>query len=379
MYAIATDNAANVVASVRISGHVHIPCFAHTINLIVRDGIQQILDLQKKIKKIVEYFHRSSQAAAKLISTQAQMNPNSTPLKLIKDIQTRWNSTYFMFERVVALCEPLAATVAVLHNPVELPTEEEWIILKDFCHILKPFEAVTVEMSSEKHVTLSKVILIIKGLLSSLNKIKGSLKSQTGAKLLDCLVAGITSRFGNPETNITMGKATFLDPRFKTKAFKIEDCLRRVKEELQEEIINLIKKSESEAPNITETEIGSLQPSKDDEHSEDNIIWEDFDRVVKTSKTTQISPTAIAIAELRMYCEEINLDRKKDPLTWWADRQKIYPWLSKLAKKHLCIVATSVPCERVFSKAGQVVTERRNRLKGKNVEQILFLHCNRDL
>lgn len=80
-----------------------------------------------------------------------------------------------------------------------------------------------------------------------------------------------------------------------------------------------------------------------------------------------------------MYSEEINLDRKKDPLIWWADRQKIYPWLSKLAKKHLCIVATSVPCERVFSKAGQVVTERRNRLKDKNVEQILFLHCNRDL
>lgn len=200
------------------------------------------------------------------------MNPNSTPLKLIKDIQTRWNSTYFMFERVVTLCEPLTATIAVLHNPVDLPTEEEWTILKDACHILKPFEAVTVEMSSEKQVTLSKVLLIVKGLLSSLNKIKVGLKSQKGAKLLDCLVTGITSRFRNPETNNTLGKATFLDPRFKTKAFRNEDCLIKMKEEIQEEIVSLIKIIEREAPNITETETGSLQPSND-ETSENDLIW----------------------------------------------------------------------------------------------------------
>lgn len=85
------------------------------------------------------------------------------------------------------------------------------------------------------------------------------------------------------------------------------------------------------------------------------------------------------MAELRMYLDDAILHRKEDPLIWWKDRQKIYPWLSILARKYLSIVATSVPCERIFSKAGQVITERRNRLKSTNVEKILFLHCNKNI
>lgn len=112
----------------------------------------------------------------------------------------------------------------------------------------------------------------------------------------------------------------------------------------------------------------------------DDPIWQDFDRAVKNSfSTTNSNPTATAMAELRMYLDDAILNRKEDPLIWWKDRQKTYPWLSILARKYLSIVATSVPCERIFSKAGQVITERRNRLKSTNVEKILFLHCNKNI
>ncbi|CAG9840967.1 unnamed protein product [Diabrotica balteata] len=246
VYAITTDNAANIIAAVKITGWVHIPCFAHTINLIVRNGLVHIEELQKKVKKIVEHFHRSSQATAKFFETQSQMNPNATPLKLINDVQTRWNSTYYMLERVVKLCNPLAATVAVLHNPVSLPTEEEWLLLQEFCKILKPFEVVTVEMSSEKQITLSKVILIIKGVISSLERIRVQITSQLGRDLIHSLLASITTRFGNPENNTIMGKPSFLDPRFKSKGLNNDDCLKKVKERLQEELVGLIKKSQQD-------------------------------------------------------------------------------------------------------------------------------------
>lgn len=46
------------------------------------------------------------------------------------------------------------------------------------------------------------------------------------------------------------------------------------------------------------------------------------------------------------------------------------------AKKILCTPATSVPSERIFSKAGIVVSDRRSRIKPKNVDMLIFLNQN---
>jgi hypothetical protein len=43
-------------------------------------------------------------------------------------------------------------------------------------------------------------------------------------------------------------------------------------------------------------------------------------------------------------------------------------------RKFLCIPATSVPSEQLFSKAGERISARRNRLDGKNVNMLLFLN-----
>ena len=68
------------------------------------------------------------------------------------------------------------------------------------------------------------------------------------------------------------------------------------------------------------------------------------------------------------------INRKEDPLEWWRKHEAHLPRLSKLAKKYLAIPATSVPSERVFSKAGELVSARRANLKPKNVDMILFLN-----
>ncbi|KYN07565.1 Zinc finger BED domain-containing protein 1, partial [Cyphomyrmex costatus] len=62
-----------------------------------------------------------------------------------------------------------------------------------------------------------------------------------------------------------------------------------------------------------------------------------------------------------------------DPIDYWCNKS-IYPSLTLIAKKYLLIVATSVPSERIFLKAGNIVTENRNRLSPKHLQEILFLN-----
>ena len=50
--------------------------------------------------------------------------------------------------------------------------------------------------------------------------------------------------------------------------------------------------------------------------------------------------------------------------------------LRKLAKKFLTIPATSTPSERLFSKAGELINQRRSMLSDKNINMTLFLNKN---
>lgn len=108
----------------------------------------------------------------------------------------------------------------------------------------------------------------------------------------------------------------------------------------------------------------------------DDPIWGHFKNKVASIRapTSDTSSTL----EMRKYCESPLAPLDSDPLLWWKTRELIFPNLSKIAKKKLSVVATSVPSERAFSKAGQLVSDRRSRLKAKNVKEILFLNSNLD-
>ena len=48
-----------------------------------------------------------------------------------------------------------------------------------------------------------------------------------------------------------------------------------------------------------------------------------------------------------------------DPLKWWKLHSELYPMLLQVAKKYLCIPATSTVSEQLFSRSGRKVTPMR--------------------
>ena len=87
--------------------------------------------------------------------------------------------------------------------------------------------------------------------------------------------------------------------------------------------------------------------------------------------------------ELHMYVTEKNskknfiITQNTDPLEYWRKHGiHTFPNLAKVARQVLCVPASSISSERLFSEAGTIFDDRRNRLLPKTGEKTLFLHHN---
>ena len=94
--------------------------------------------------------------------------------------------------------------------------------------------------------------------------------------------------------------------------------------------------------------------------------------IVKEEKGSK-SPLERATDEINRYKELPQINVAKNPLKWWKDNSIYFPLLSNLVKSRLCIPATSVPSERIFSTAGDIVTAQRATLSSDMVDKLIFL------
>jgi len=365
--AVVTDNAANIKTAIRKCNWRWLSCFAHSINLTVQSSLKCIDSTLTKVKSIVQYFKKSSHALAKLNDYQKQIG--SPILKLKQDCPTRWNSTYDMINRIISIKDPIIATLAVLGNPeLNCLNPQDWIILENARDILKIFYEVTTEISAEKYVTLSKEIIFIKTLNKFVSKCINTNTlpkeiNSMGQVLKDELLA----RFGNIEESQLITQATLLDPRFKKCAFSNENHYNTAVDFLKTKAQSIILESDEPIHQQIATTTSTSNSS--------SALWKEFDETVVNLIGGSNSSVA-GIIEVDKYLNEPLISRAENPLVWWAERKKVYPRLYTLVKRRLCIMATSVPCERIFSKAGQVVSERRSQLSTSKISQILFLNHN---
>ena len=80
--------------------------------------------------------------------------------------------------------------------------------------------------------------------------------------------------------------------------------------------------------------------------------------------------------EILSYRNGIPIPLNSSPLEWWKVNAYAYPLLAPLAKAYLCIPATSVPSERVFSTAGDIVCAQRSLITPEHVDMLVFLKKN---
>ena len=361
---IVTDNASNMLAAARMTGWRHVPCFAHSLNLIVQEAIEndeELSELRQKCRNIVTYFKQSIKARDKLSEVQKQMGGDEK--KLIRDVVTRWNSSYYMFQSLIEEYQAVNDTFCFLDHSQLCLSSSEIDALKDACKMLQHFERATREISADKYLSISKVIPLAR----SLQRATIQCSSSRG-RLKDELVRSMAKRFTGLESHYSLAVSTLLDPRFKKIGFGDPSAYNNTVQRLTAEVAAIV----ATGTQGSSSESRSSTPTTENMVPETDELWSFIDDSVAA---TQSRPsTSDAKVMIRTYTEHPNLARKEDPLKWWAENEKCFPFLASHAKKFFSIPATSVPSERLFSKAGEITVSKRNRVKSKNVNMLLFLN-----
>lgn len=404
---LVSDNAATMLKASELLRVTHLPCFAHTLNLTVTDGLEprkgsgeeklghshneeisseedNLRNLLQKCRNIVRFFKKSTLAMDHLMKEQEKLN--KTPLKPIQDVCTRWNSTLYMLERLLHLHNDNCLTIALSNsaNAPEILNFSDISTIKEIVAVLKPFEEATKQVSVDKYVTVSIIIPIVVGIQTSLQNVGTGLTCNIAKYLHSKLIASVIKRLFSYETRTVPRVATLLDPRFKKHAFRNSENASQAHIYTQKELANFMQKTKllSNAgldDKGVENEPDSTPSTSKATNSSTCVDVDLFgflaQRITQADQISTASSDSIIL--MRQYIESKVLPMDTDPIEYWSSQSQFPSAFADFAKKILCIPATSVPSERIFSKTGQVISERRSNLKPKNVNILIFVGQNK--
>ncbi|KAK0142439.1 Zinc finger BED domain-containing protein 1 [Merluccius polli] len=285
-----------------------------------------------KCRKIVGHFKHSPASTEELHQQQTALGQAREPL--VQDISTRWNSTLSMISRYLRNQEAVNATLArQKHNLATLTN----------------LENVTELLGGDTYVSCSVVLPA----LCHLNRVMNPTDEDPGymikfkatfSKDLDTRMATINNRW--------LKVATALDPRFKD----LKSIHKNERNEVWTWIEEMLRGSEA-GP-------AAPQPTEDEPAAKKSLLLlcsSDSD-----SDKEELGPLA-------HYKAEPCIGMHECPLEWWAAHAGAYGQLSSLARKYLATPATSVPCERLFSLAGNIIQKKRAALHSDNVNKLVCL------
>ena len=112
------DNGLNIKSAICGSAYYDIPCFFLTLQLAIGDAVDACYGMKNMLstcRKIVGHYNHSCDATSKL---QAKMTRLGGEAKsLVQSYLTRWNSNYYVVDRLLqckeAICAELAESDAV--------------------------------------------------------------------------------------------------------------------------------------------------------------------------------------------------------------------------------------------------------------------------
>lgn len=371
-----TDNGANITCALHRSlAWPRLPCFGHNLHLAVTNSIKDDDRVNRALglcRKIVSAFSFSWKKKRDLAEIQQSLN---LPLHSLKsDCTTRWGSTQVMIDRILeqkdAIRQVLQSDSKTKHLKLSW---QDLDVLESIKSAFGPLDEFTDALSGESEVTASSIKAVLYVLETDV--LKGDTNDSTLTKDIKKFVMGyLVNKYEPADIQNLLNKASFLDPRFCC-MYLNDDAKELVKQMVTDEgelLLSGLKSSESVSeehapcnpPPSKKRKLGAwlekARLSAQDEDQRESLL---------TSKQC-------VQKEIEQYEKLPRADASSHPLEWWKVHCKQFPALSLLAKKYLCICASSSSSERVFSTSGHIVSKRRSCLKPEKINMLVFLAKN---
>ena len=377
--AVVHDEAANMVVAGRLLDWSSEVCAAHRLQTCLRhafDDSKPIKKLLAEARKVVAHFHHSCIATQHLLEKQKVHKPEGNPKKLVQDVPTRWNSSYYMLQRLVEL---KVSVSAVLTDPVLTPKsehralllkEKRWALAEELVSALQLYEKATnvTVLSGQQYLTISSVLPITSSLVRCSEQQASADDFSACVKAFCAQLAEEVKqkfRLSPVRADSVSTIAAALYPRSRSLVFLEEDQ----REELRLEILRWC------TPHCSEAEVAEGDSAASEPPAKRSSL--DLDLFFGEASDTQVSGSAQAEKEVSTFFNENAAPSSTDPLRWWQTHESRFSLLSNVAKQVLCVPATSVPSERVFSAAGHIVSKLRAALSPGNIDALIFLQQNR--
>ena len=245
-------------------------------------------------------------------------------------------------------------------------------VLESMDKVLSQLSSLTDILSGENYVTISSVLPMI-----TLKDSDGDTELTTTLKQV--IKDDINLRYSSSEAYQLLKISSFLDPRFKSKYIG-DSALEEVKLQVVSEAIAAVSVHQQQQPlspashstgtvegmppqlkrRKTKT-LGTFFKENEDEDIDNQSLLSSEEKITK---------------EIEVYMSSPQIDAEDEPLVWWKANCKMYPMLSKLARKYLAVCATNSPSERIFSSSGHIVNSLRANLNPEKVDMLVFLNNN---
>ncbi|KAI1685869.1 Dimer-Tnp-hAT dimerization containing protein [Pyrenophora tritici-repentis] len=421
-----------------------IPCLAHIINLVVQDIIQHlrlaattelgardtlqrrhIQDIEthisvpnslRKIRAICIAIDVSPQRFERFIAVQQHLPPKER-LSVIRDVKTRWNSTYDMLERALKiqkyidewlkqeiLLRPGSHLDSSLDNNqmAEIDFRDlkrlrlsstEWHHLELVTEMLKRFKTATSFLSQNEKPQIQYIWLMYNRLFDFLDKMSEDLdedeENQDDREWLDVVRAAADrvrlklSKYyskTDAERGFLFNCATILDPTQKLTAYEDDSWEPQYKHLYRGQFLAYLDRYDNtdgrgSTPGSSIVKRRSLgnewfRKPAPPPTSALNSFSSQNSSLVESDKTT--GPTRQE-GESYLSTACVMTDDSFDILEWWKTNEPTYPRLSQVAKDILAIPIAQVGVERVFNVAKDVIGSRRHRLSARTIQQIMVL------